>query len=352
MPEMPTSGSCRTTSSLTPRRSRLLLTGRLVEQPRQHHGLLVVDGGNHVGVAHVVDPGHVLVADALDAVLAKAQRVERRALQRLVGDHPQRRVPGAQVVAGGDRPGRPGGARVGGQPAVVGPVVVLVDLLDDRAGHLVVPDRVAELLELVEDHDPVAALAAQLPALVVDLLDVGLGAGGGDDLVGADLAQPVEALLAHALGQDRHRRAGQQGAVVGAAAAVVAGRRPDRLLACRVVVARDQPRHQATVGRADLVRAGREPVAQDTDDLGVDPGQLRRKLDPVALAKAAAPLDPLVVPGDAEQVGRVDVPQAQLGQAADDGGRDLARVLLLGERRQDDVALAGQADGPSRGPLR
>ena len=53
--------------------------------------LLVVNRGDHVGVAHVVNPGHVLVADALDAVPAEAVHAERRALQRLGGDDLQRR---------------------------------------------------------------------------------------------------------------------------------------------------------------------------------------------------------------------------------------------------------------------
>ena len=96
------------------------------------------------------------------------------------------------------------------------------------------PDGVAEFLELVEDDDAVAALLAKLPALVVDFLDVRFGAGGGDDLVGADFLEPLEALAAHAFGQDRNRRAGEQGAVVGAAAAVVAGGRPHGFLRVRI----------------------------------------------------------------------------------------------------------------------
>ena len=204
----------------------------------------------------------MLVADALDAVLAEAQ------LSRGSGTAaPRWRPPAATGTGCADSRRRrssrripwrssrrpAGSSRCGSDSR---------DLLDDRPGHLVVPDGVAELLELVEDHHRVAALGPQLPALVVDLLDVGLAAGGGDDLVGADLAQPLEALAAHALGQDRHRRAGEQRAVVGAATAVVAGRRPDRLLARRVEVARHQPRHQAAVGRAHLVRAGGKPLAQ------------------------------------------------------------------------------------------
>ena len=57
-----------------------------VEQAHELHRLLVVDGRNQVGVAHVVNPRHVLVADALDAVLAEAELQQGRALQRFGGD--------------------------------------------------------------------------------------------------------------------------------------------------------------------------------------------------------------------------------------------------------------------------
>ena len=43
-----------------------------VEQPRQVHHGVVVDGNHEVRVLGVVDPRHMLVADALDAVRAKA----------------------------------------------------------------------------------------------------------------------------------------------------------------------------------------------------------------------------------------------------------------------------------------
>ena len=101
---------------------------------------------------------------------------------------------------------------------------------------------------------------AQFVALVEDLLDVRLGARRLDDLAGHAL-QPVEPLGAHALGKDGDRLAGQQVRVVGAAAAVVAGGRPDRLLRRRVELTGDQPRHEAPEGGADLVGAGGEPLA-------------------------------------------------------------------------------------------
>ncbi len=277
--------------------------------------LLVVDGRDHVGVAHVVHPGHVLVADPLDAVRAEAVREQRRALQRLGRHDLHVREPGAQVVAGRDGAGRARGRDVGGQPAVR-LADLAEDLLDDRAGHGVVPGRVPELLELVEDGDLVAARLPQLPALVVDLLDVRLGARRRDDLVRADGAQPLEALLRHALGQDGDGLAAEQRAVEGAAAAVVPGRGPDRLVQLGVELARDQARHQAAEGGADLVGADREVLADQPDDAGLHAGQLGRELDPVAAVEQAALLLRLVLPGDAEEVERVDILHARPRPAA------------------------------------
>jgi hypothetical protein len=47
------------------------------------------------------------------------------------------------------------------------------------------------------------------------------------------------------------------------------------------------------------------------------------------------------VPGDAKQVGRIHIPQAEILQAGHDLGRYLGRVLLLRKGGQDDAALAG-----------
>ena len=54
-----------------------------VEQAQQTLGILIVDGNGHVGILHVVDPGDVLVADALDAVAAEAVIQNGGALQSL-----------------------------------------------------------------------------------------------------------------------------------------------------------------------------------------------------------------------------------------------------------------------------
>ena len=114
--------------------------------------LLVVDGGDHVGVADVVDPGNVLVADAFDAVIAEAAAQKRRALQCFGGDDADVRVLRAEEIAGGDRAGAAGGADVSATRRSPGCLMRLKISSIDSAGHVVVPDGVAELFELVEDH--------------------------------------------------------------------------------------------------------------------------------------------------------------------------------------------------------
>ena len=88
-----------------------------VEQHVELVGGPVADGHDDVGVHHVVDQRDVLVADALDVVLAEAVLEHRRALERLDGDDPGAVVV-LQPVAGGDRAGRSGGAGERGQPQV------------------------------------------------------------------------------------------------------------------------------------------------------------------------------------------------------------------------------------------
>ena len=84
MPEMPSSGSFLTKSAGTPASStRYFCPTGVVEQAQQLLAVFVVDVDDHVGVLHVVDPRHVLVANALDAVPAEAVLEQRGALERL-----------------------------------------------------------------------------------------------------------------------------------------------------------------------------------------------------------------------------------------------------------------------------
>ncbi len=82
---------------------QILLAFRLVEQADQLDRRFVVNGHHHVGVLDVVNPRHVLVADAFDAVRAEAVVQQRRALQRFAGAEFAVREDFLQVVAGPDR---------------------------------------------------------------------------------------------------------------------------------------------------------------------------------------------------------------------------------------------------------
>ncbi len=174
-----------------------------------------------------------------------------------------------------DRPRRSGGRdeRRGPEPGL--PVGQrLHDPLEGTAGHRPVDEVVPVLAELVEDD--VGRVLRQHGAGVVDLLDVALRADRPDDVLGRDhpLLEPVEALLAHPLGEDRHAAAGEDPRDRHAAAAVVAGRRPDRALGRGVELAGHEARDEAGVGRQDLVGGDhREAVAEGDDDRRLDAGE-------------------------------------------------------------------------------
>ena len=94
MPEMPSQASFCTWRLVHAERGQVVPARGLVEQAQDAQAILVVNGRHRIGVAHVVDPGDVLVADALDAVVAEAVHEQRRALQRFGGDDLQRRDSG------------------------------------------------------------------------------------------------------------------------------------------------------------------------------------------------------------------------------------------------------------------
>ncbi len=252
----------------------------------------------------------MLVADPLDPVVAEAVPEEGGALEGLRGDGLHARELRLQVVARGDRPGAAGGADPG-REARLRPAHRGVGLLDGGTGHVVVPDRVPELLELVEDH--VLGVLLQLPALVVDLLHVALAARGRDDL-GTDLAKPREALLGHVLGEDRDRGAAEDRRVERAATAVVPGRGPDGLVLLGVELAADEPRDEAGEGRADLVGARREVLPDEADDPGLHPGDLSRDLEIVDPAEE--PRLVVVLPVDPEEVRRGSRPRGRRPSAS------------------------------------
>ena len=238
----------------------------LLQQLQALQALEVVHAHQQVRGPHVVDPGHVLVADPLDAVGAEPDVVERRALHRLDGDDPDVGVSRAQALARRDRARRAHRRDERG------------DVEAERVDHLLrrvcraveVEAVVPELLELVED--PGSGVGAQLADLVVDLLDVRLAARRRDHVraVAADL---LEALGAHLLRQHHERAVAHARPDPGPADPEVPGRgEHERVLARRagaVELLLDQDR----VRRSDLVRAGREVAAREHHDRGTDAGQ-------------------------------------------------------------------------------
>ncbi len=242
----------------------------LVEEPRDVDHSIIVNRHNQVCILCIVDPWDVLVADAFDAVRAESVFEQGRALQGFACGNLAIGENLFHVIAAGNRPCRTGG---GGHAAIT--VVRSHDLFQDLfhrvAGHFKVPQVIAELLELVEDHQ-VLSRFSQFPALVKNLFHIRFGAGSLDGLA-RDFGQPLEAFAGHALGQDSDGIASQQSRIVRAAAAVIARGRPHRFLRRRIELTCDQPRHQAGKRGADFVRAGWEPLANDGDDARRGPGQ-------------------------------------------------------------------------------
>ena len=312
-----------------------------VEQAQQALAVLVVDGDGHIGVLHVVDPGDVLVADTLDAVAAKAVIQDGGALQGLAHGQLQVGIALLQQITGGHGAGGAGG-KAGAGEVLAGLLDGLEQVGQGVAGDVVVPQGIAHLGELVEDHH--GGILLQLPGLVEDLLHVGLAAGGGDDLAGDGL-QPVKTLLGHILGQDGHGLAGQQLGVEGAAAAVVAGGGPHGMVIGSVELTGHQAGSQAAEGGAHLVAAGGEPLAGHGNDAAGHAGELAGDLHIVGdRLEQTAGLLGLVVPGNAEQVDGIHIPQTGVAQLGLDLLGDQVRVLHLGDGGDDDVVLLGLLD--------
>ena len=202
------------------------------------------------------------------------------------------------------------GGKARAREIVAGALDGLEQVRQRVAGDIVVPQGVAHLLKLVEDH--ILGILLQLPGLVEDLLDVGLAAGGGDDFTGDGL-EPVEPLLAHLGGEDGNALAGQQLGVERAAAAVVTGGGPNGLVMRGVKLAGDKAGGKAAEGRAHLVAAGGEPLARHGNDAAGHAGEGGGQLHIVGggLEQSAALLG-LVLPRDAEQVHGVHVPHTQI----------------------------------------
>ena len=197
------------------------------------------------------------------------------------------------------------------------------------------PDAVAHLFKLVEDHDVLTGLA-QLLRLVEDLFNVGLAAGSRDDFA-SDVGQPLKAFAAHFRGQDRDGIAGKQFGVERAAAAVVARRGPNRFMIGRIELTSHKTGNEAAKGSADFVASGGEPLAGQNDDACFDARQLLRHFDEVHGAERSAALFGLVMPADAEQIQRIQIPKSDRLQLFLDLIRDQIRIPHLRKGRDDDA---------------
>ena len=175
-----------------------------------------------------------------------------------------------------------------------------------RAGDVIVPSRIAEFLELIEDH-AIWPSAPNFPALVVDFLYVRFAAGRGDDLSPDGGAAIQTARATSPAGRMATAVQPSNARVERPAAAIIAGAGPDGFLVRRIKLPADQPGHEAAERRADLVRSGREMASDEADDPRRHAGQRGRKLNPVALVESAAFFHRLVLPGDAEKIGRIQI---------------------------------------------
>ena len=312
-----------------------------VEQAQQTLGVLIVDGDSHIGILHVVDPGDVLIADTLDAVTAEAVVKDGGALQCFTNTQLHGGIQILQTIACAHGAGRAGG-EAGTSQTLTGLLHSLVQVCQSVTGDIVVPQGVAHLLKLVEDHH--GGIGAELPSLVEDLLDVGLAARGGDDLTG-DLAEPVETLLGHLGRQDGHAVAGQQLGVESAAAAVVTGGGPHGMMISSIELTGHQTGSQAAEGGTHLMAARGEPLACHGEDAALDTGEDAGDLHIVGdgLIQAAEILS-LVLPSDTEEVDRIHIPQAGICQLCLDLLRDQIGILHLCEGGDDDVVFLGLGD--------
>ncbi len=205
------------------------------------------------------------------------------------------------------------------------------------------PEVVAELIELVEDHQVFSGFA-EFPAFIEDFFDVGLRTGGLDGLAG-DAGQPFETFLAHFFRQDGDRFAGQQGGVISTAAAVVAGGGPNGFLLGGVELPRHKAGHQAAKRCADFMGAGGEPLAHEGDDPRRCSCQTLGDFEIIQPAEQAAAGFGFVVPGDAEQVPGVQVPQANAFKFVLNLVGDKAGVAHLREGGDNDIAFPNALNG-------
>ena len=292
---------------------------RLDSQPFRHVGTadvgveyrvepvrrLVRNADHHVGVHDVVNERHMLVADALDVVLAVAVHEQRRALDGFHHRNP-RAVPRLEIIAGRQRSRGTRRRHVAGQPqAFVRPAKALVNTLQRRSRYPPVAEVVAEFAELVDDL--VLGIAREFGAGVVNLLDVRFRTRRAHDVARRlhPALQPLEPLAAHTGRQHGDTTATDDRRNGDTTTAIVARRRPDRALPGGIEPARDQARGQTRVGGEHLVRVDhREQRAEGNDDARIDTGQGFRQRD-MQGNRHPARARGVIVPVDAKEVRRM-----------------------------------------------
>ena len=224
------------------------------------------------------------------------------------------------------------------------------DPVERTPGAMIVDEIVRELGELIEDD--VFPIARELSAFVVDLLDIALGAGRADDVgrLGNPLLQPVETLAAHACGKHGDAAAAENTGNRNAAAAIIAGRRPDCTVVRRIELPRDQPRHEAGVGREHLMGADhRKATAEQHDDRRRHTGQFGRKHH---MARHRHPFFAacIIEPVHPPQVGRVRRIGIYPGEIRRRLAGDVGGVSKLAPGRQCDLHLTQSRNGGTPAP--
>ena len=87
---------------------QIFFAGRLVKQAHKADGDFIINRHDHVQIFDIVNPGYMLVSNALDAMFAEPVAQQRRALQRFTGHNFTGRKLFFEKIATGDCTGRAG----------------------------------------------------------------------------------------------------------------------------------------------------------------------------------------------------------------------------------------------------
>ena len=134
-----------------PEGREISLAGRFVKQTHQADRRFIINGHHQVKVFDVVNPRYVLITDALDTVFPKSVLQQRRALQRFAGGNFTHGELSLEKIATSDGPGRTG-SRYKHPEMISGFHDKLKDFQHSGSGDLIMPEVVAEFIELVENY--------------------------------------------------------------------------------------------------------------------------------------------------------------------------------------------------------